>query len=71
MDSRMTAHTPSLSALASETALSPDALISGPGALPVAPLAMPHQVIEQERGLIRRLLCGLHLQAAPNAGIGH
>ena len=67
----MTAHTSSLTALASEAVLTPDALIAGPCALPVAPMAMPHQVIEPQSGLIRRLLTGLHLQAAPTAGTGH
>jgi len=64
----MTAHTLPLSALASEVVLSPEALIAGPGALPVAPLAMPHQVIEAERGFLHRLLAGLHLTAAPTVG---
>ncbi|MFD2172663.1 hypothetical protein [Rhodobacter lacus] len=71
----MTAHTLPPAALASELAsrvnLSPDELIAGPCALPVAPLAMPHQVIEHDRGLVRRLLAGMLPPAAPTPGTGH
>lgn len=67
----MTAHTLPVAALASELALSPEALISGPCALPTAPISMPHQVIEAQHGLFHRLLAGLHLTAAPTAGTGH
>lgn len=71
----MTAQTLSNAALASEVAvnaaLTPEALIAGPCALPQAPLAMPHQVIEQPQSLVRRVLTGLHLQAAPSTGTGH
>lgn len=53
-------------------ALAPAALVAGPCALPVAPMAMPPQVIEPETGLIRRLIAALLPQrpAAPSAGAG-
>lgn len=64
----MTAPLSPAAALASEARLTPDELIAGPGALPVAPMAMPHQQIEHAQGLIRRLLVGLHLSVAPSVG---
>ncbi|PTV93765.1 hypothetical protein C8J27_11245 [Rhodobacter aestuarii] len=70
----MSAHTPHITALASEhvsgEALTADALIAGPCALPTAPLAMPPQTIEHELGFFRRLLASLHPQAAPSPGPG-
>ncbi|MGD9918867.1 MAG: hypothetical protein AB7U46_12685 [Paenirhodobacter sp.] len=70
----MTAFTSQRVALSSAAALpsSAEALIAGPCALPEAPLAMPPQVIEAERGLLRRLIDGLtpHRPAAPSAGAG-
>lgn len=68
----MTAHSPSFVAFAPQAALSAEALVSGPCALPQAPLAMPAQVIEAEHGLLRRVLGGLmpFRPAAPSAGAG-
>lgn len=70
----MTAFTSQRAALstASDLPISAEALIAGPCALPEAPLAMPPQVIEAERGLLRRLIDGLtpHRPAAPSAGAG-
>lgn len=70
----MTAFTSRHAALSAASALpvSAEALIAGPCALPDAPLAMPQQVIEAERGLLRRLIDGLtpHRPAAPSAGAG-
>lgn len=60
-------------AFATESApLAPAALLAGPCALPVAPLAMPPQVIEAEQGLLRRLVHGLipARPASPSAGAG-
>ncbi|MBZ4021033.1 hypothetical protein CKO11_00970 [Rhodobacter sp. TJ_12] len=73
----MTAHTPHIPALASDyppsapAALSAEDLISGPCALPIAPMAMPVQVIEHRQGVLRRLLASLYPQAAPAPGPGH
>lgn len=70
----MTAQTLALAEFATE--LSPEAvaraLIAGPCALPVAPLAMPQQVIEAERGWLRRLFGALipRPSAAPTTGTG-
>lgn len=68
----MTAHFPPPAADLPAAALTAEALVAGPCALPLAPLAMPPQVIEAERGLLRRLLGGLvpHRPTAPSAGAG-
>lgn len=52
--------------------MSPADLVAGPCALPDAPLPMPHQVIERDHGLLRRLMAGFgpHNPAAPSAGTG-
>lgn len=51
-------------------ALSPEALLAGPGALPDAPMAMPAQTLEHPQGLLRRMIAALLPErfAAPSAG---
>lgn len=53
-------------------AMTPEALVAGPCALPVAPMAMPPQVIEHDAGLLRRLIGALvpRRPATPSAGAG-
>jgi hypothetical protein len=51
MDEGMTAQYPSIAG-----SITPAELISGPCALPDAPLAMPRQTLEAEAGLLRRIL---------------
>lgn len=52
-------------------AISPAELISGPCALPHAPLAMPRQVLQARTGLMRRILSAvLFRPTAPTGAKG-